>query len=271
MKTFTQTFYEARAAQIAVNPNDPGGGQFIYNDKIYTTSLANFVDGQLEGYQPEPVQGIWIREELGAVADQLSALSPALLQEFMDNTPGFFAEDFENNIDLVELERTKTKRDGSYLVDTIKWIYPNHEPVLLEAKKHFYPTLVEFLKTFLGTVHSCAYTVLRSRSHIERQMSIENPHNHMIRIYVPLSIPEGDVFVEVEGVEVSMRDIFAIDSTLMHSEHNLTDQPRLALLIDIDRETVGLPPGKPYDWRRERYMPTFQRGALAPVYHTVER
>lgn len=108
-------------------------------------------------------------------------------------------------------------------------------------------------------------------SYLKRQISVENTANKFVRIYVPLVIPNNDTFVEVEGIEINHRDIFAIDTTLMHSDHNLSDKPRLVLIIDISREYLGLPAGKPWDEQRQKHIAPFVRGAQPRMYHTVER
>ena len=274
MKTLTKAWREARAQQIAKDPANPGGGQFIWQDRMYTTRLPHYAfEEELidPNYVVEPVQSIWLKEEI-SIAQELFDRISAMTEEFLANTPGFLEGDLDSNSDLAVpiYSAMRTTVPDAQRVDTIKYVHKPQFDVFFENKKYIYPTIVDYVTTLGDNCLSCSYAVLLP-SVVNRQISIENvPENKFVRIYVPLIVPDNN-FVEVEGLEVNFKDIFAIDTTLHHSEHNLGNTPRLILIMDISREYLGLPSGKMYDWQRQRHIPPFVRGAQAKMYHTVER
>jgi aspartyl/asparaginyl beta-hydroxylase (cupin superfamily) len=99
---------------------------------------------------------------------------------------------------------------------------------------------------------------LAPQTQLHRHTGIENRTGEFIRIHIPLIVPEGDIFFECNDDEVHWDDIFAFDNQLVHSAHNLTDEGRLIYLIDVRRTRAGLPPGQPYNSKRQR--------ATAPIY-----
>ena len=269
MKTFTRAWHEARQQQIASGA-EPDDGKFIWKDKIYNTHTDLAHDNKSTSSPLIPVQGFFLKEEL-SIATALEQMIPALREEFLANTPGFADGDFKENEDLMPplFATARSKAKNNNLVDNIKYVFPPHVDVFHENKKHAYPTILDYVKNLGDNCLLCSYIIL-TPSVMDRVSAIENEENKFVRIYVPLVIPE-DNFLEVEGIEISYADIFAIDSTLAHSEHNLGSTPRLALILDISREYLGLPPGNPYDLYRERSLKPFVRGEHAKMYHTVER
>jgi hypothetical protein len=269
MKTFTRAWHEARQQQIATGAA-PDDGKFIWKDKIYTTHTDLADDNKSTSSMLVPAQSFFLKEEL-FIATALEQIIPALREEFLANTPGFADGDLKENQDLMSplFATARSKAKNNNLVDTIKYVFPPHVDMFYKNKKNVYPTIVDYVKNLGDNCSACNYIVL-TPSVMDRVSAIENEENKFVRIYVPLVIPE-DNFLEVEGIEISYADIFAIDSTLAHSEHNLGSTPRLALTLDISREYLGLPPGNPYDLYRQRALKPFVRGAEAKMYHTVER
>ena len=92
-----------------------------------------------------------------------------------------------------------------------------------------------------------------------RHTGPENRNGKYVRIHIPLIIPEGDIFLEVNGEEVDWGDIFAFNNQLAHSSHNYSSEYRLIFLIDLEREFLGMPPGSVYDARLEKYAKPFLR------------
>jgi hypothetical protein len=270
MKSWTQAWREAREQQIALNPNDPSGGQFIWQDKIYSTRLPFDQDIADPDYVLKENQSIWLREEI-SIAQELADLAPQFKEEFLANNTGFDQGDFADNPDLATpvFSALRTSVPDSQLVESIKYVFKPRFDVFPENKKYVYPTLYNYLKDLGDNCMACSYAVLMP-SVLNRQMAIENTENKFVRIYVPLIVPE-DNFLELEGIEISYGDIFAIDTTLMHSEHNLSEKPRLVLMLDVSREHLGLPPGDPYEDQRAKHIGLFVRGALAKIHHTLER
>jgi hypothetical protein len=54
----------------------------------------------------------------------------------------------------------------------------------------------------------------------------------------------------VNGEFVTWDDIFCFDNQYVHSAYNYSDEWRLIFLIDFTRESIGIPPGLPYDVER---------------------
>jgi aspartyl/asparaginyl beta-hydroxylase (cupin superfamily) len=86
---------------------------------------------------------------------------------------------------------------------------------------------------------------------LNRHTGPENRTGRFIRIHIPLIVPEGDVFLEVNGEEVKWDDLFGFNNQFVHSAYNNTDQYRLVFLLDLDREFIGMSPGEPWDERFE--------------------
>ncbi len=93
------------------------------------------------------------------------------------------------------------------------------------------------------------YSIMAPNTILQRHTGPENRTGKYIRIHIPLIIPEGDIFLEVNGEEVRWDDIFGFNNQFVHSAHNYTDQYRLVFFIDLDREHIGMTPGEPWDER----------------------
>lgn len=73
--------------------------------------------------------------------------------------------------------------------------------------------------------------------HIDREEAI----GEVLRLHVGLRCPEGDCALIVDGERREWRsgDAFIFDSARVeHSAHNRTGQPRLILIIDLDRQAL---------------------------------
>jgi hypothetical protein len=90
------------------------------------------------------------------------------------------------------------------------------------------------------------YSIMAPNTVLDRHTGPENRTGKYIRIHIPLIIPEGDVFLEVNGEEVTWNDLFGFNNQFVHSAHNYTNEYRLIFLIDLDREHIGMSPGEPY-------------------------
>ena len=86
-----------------------------------------------------------------------------------------------------------------------------------------------------------AYNVLEPGGIIYRHTDKDNRDAKLIRVHVPLSIPDGDVGFEVNGDTVLWDDVFAFNNQKLHSAWNLTSRSRLTFIIDLTREYMDLP------------------------------
>jgi hypothetical protein len=88
------------------------------------------------------------------------------------------------------------------------------------------------------------FSILPAQSIIERHTGHENVEGQNIRIHIPLIVPEGDLFLEVQGEEVDWLHPWGFNNQYIHSAHNNTDEHRLVMLIDLKRTFCGIPPAK---------------------------
>ena len=100
---------------------------------------------------------------------------------------------------------------------------------------------------------------------------MENRDGRTLRIHIPLLVPPGDIFFEVEGVEVDWSDLFGFNNQHIHSAFNLTPKRRLVYLIDITTEKLGIPALSGADFERQHSIPLFKRGALPKLLHPHQR
>lgn len=116
-----------------------------------------------------------------------------------------------------------------------------------------YPTAWNLLQEFGNDCPICSYSYLAPKTSIYRHTGPENRDGEYIRIHIPLIIPAGDLFFEVNGEEVTWDNIFAFDNQFAHSAHNLSDGHRLIFLIDIKRSRLALPAGEKWSKNRQLY------------------
>jgi hypothetical protein len=175
-------------------------------------------------------------------------VEPLRLETFNKTT-----RQLEENLDswktmLLKYE-TRTPTWGDDMKITLEDIRPD-----LVAR---YPTAWELTKKFGEYCPISNYSVMAPRSVLRRHTGPENRTGKYIRIHIPLIIPEGDIFLEVNGEKVDWSDLFGFNNQLAHSSWNLSDEYRLVYIIDLDREFIGLPPGSLYDERLEKYASAF--------------
>ena len=116
-----------------------------------------------------------------------------------------------------------------------------------EKARPKYPTANAILKKYEEVVPIANYSILVKDSVIHRHTGPENRRGHHLRVHIPLHIPKGDIFLEVNGTEVDWSDSFGFNNQYTHSAHNYSFEHRLILLIDFDRRYLGIPAGLHYD------------------------
>lgn len=184
--------------------------------------------------------------------DYLMDLRYDILKEFNAANP-----DFKNMI-----EWSKTVPPGwklfplRYIVEPI-----NKERIRMmelgklheETCKDIYPTIYHnILKRWDKECNICALTVLEPGGIIAKHADHENLSASRVRIHVPLSVPTGDIGMEMCGETVDWSDLFVMSSQHVHSCWNFTDQPRIIMFLDLPREFCDLPPGIPYSLEMEQ-------------------
>jgi hypothetical protein len=208
------------------------------------------------------LQKIYRRHEL-PLADYLMSHQQALRDEFIGDNGTF-----ENAIKFVKpsmLHRSDLPNQAkNYLVqntdgtpDISKWLT---RPLKYEHKdKNIFfkesapdmiarfPTAMKLIEEFGDDCPIANYSILAPNSVINRHTGVENRSGEFVRIHIPLIVPEGEIFFEVNDEVVYWDDIFAFNNQYVHSAHNKTNGWRLCFLIDIRRTRAGLPPGVHYD------------------------
>jgi len=163
-------------------------------------------------------------------------------------------QEYTNNIDSWKAIEFRYKCDN---LDEIGIIDQTMEEDHAYAK--FYPTAYNLIKKYGRYCPIANYSIMAPNSVLLRHTGPENRQGKYVRIHIPLIIPEGDIFLEVNGEEVNWSDIFAFNNQLPHSSHNLSSEYRLIFLIDLEREFIGMNPGSVYDNRIEKYAKPFLR------------
>jgi len=219
----------------------------------------------------------WLREEI-PIADELMSYAPKLLHEFLRYHSDFVvgnASKLTPYVSQLYDPLTVRKKLDAWLTQAVKYtkedsnIFQNNTDTEL-FQKHF-PTAVSLVKKFGDDCPIALYSVLNKQSVIERHTGFENKEAKYIRIHIPLFVPPGDIFFECEGLEIDWSDIWAFDNQLIHSAHNYTNNRRLAFIIDLSRESLGLEPGKPWDEKRQAEWPAFERGKYPRLLHTKQK
>jgi hypothetical protein len=235
--------------------------------------------------QVEFPQAIYRRDEI-SVADYFMSLREALTNEFMAgfstleeavNTRGYNTLDKQ---DLgISMDRMygfiRTLDDGSQEYKnnfdswkTIGFRYECHDPNTCDVDwtreeddiySKLYPTAYGLVKKYGKFCPIANYSIMAPNSVLVRHTGPENRDGKYVRIHIPLIIPEGDIFLEVNGEEVNWSDLFAFNNQLPHSSHNLSPHYRLVFLIDLEREFLGMPKSPPYDERYESQARPFLR------------
>lgn len=122
-----------------------------------------------------------------------------------------------------------------------------------EYAKTNYPTAFNLIEQFGDDCPIASYSCMAPNTTLHRHTGPENRLGEYIRIHIPLIIPKGDIFFEVNGEEIAWDNVFGFDNQLAHSAHNLSNEYRLIFLIDFRRSRIGMPPGQIFNKDRQIY------------------
>jgi len=225
----------------------------------------------------DQVKTIWLKEEI-SIADDLLSYAPKLLEEFLQYHPDFIDGDFEkgvvNTSPLYDVG-TLTSNKAAWKVDVVKYLHKDAGMAFNGEENNEiqlrYPTAVALTKKYGSDCDISMYSILESKSLIKRHTGMENRDGRTLRIHIPLLVPPGDIFFEVEGVEVDWSDLCGFNNQHIHSAFNLTPKRRLVYLIDITTEKLGIPALSGADFERQHSIPLFKRGALPKLLHPHQR
>jgi len=215
------------------------------------------------------IKEIWIREEI-KIADDLLLHVPELIDEFLAYHCDFVNGDFSkgNTIDIPTLTSPSqyTSTPNAWKGNMLKYALPHKDFYQNDYKDtkiiNQFPTACSIIEKYQDVCLCAGYSAIENNSVITRHRGSEDQHGEYIRIHVPLIVPVGDIFFEVSGAEIDWSDIFGFDDRCAHSAHNLSNQRRLAFLIDIRRDFLGIPNGGELT-----PTPEFIRGSLPKILH----
>lgn len=198
--------------------------------------------------------------EWNLFCDKLHNLIPALTADFMQNYKSIverLAVDGQNasSPDSDKLQSASQYQDNNawqliLLKYTNEYSDGGNLPIApLDIDKKF-PTAYRLIQEFGDDCPIALYSCMAPQTVLQRHTGPENIEGKYIRVHIPLIVPKGELFLEVNGDFVTWDDIFCFDNQFVHSAHNYTDEWRLVLFIDFSRERIGIPPGLPYDENR---------------------
>ena len=212
-------------------------------------------------------QRIYRRHEI-PIADYLMSHQQALKEDYLKNFKSLeeaVRSDIETvpsfsefRTDIADISKKYLVQDTDTTPDLSRWLVRNFKyrhgenPDLRwdtpeQTMKENFPTAWKLMQEYGEDCTIVSYSILAPRSVINRHTGPENRSGELIRIHIPLIIPQGDIFFEVYGEEIQWTDLFGFNNQFVHSAHNNTSEWRLCFLIDIRRTRAGLSPGVPYD------------------------
>ena len=214
---------------------------------------------------------IWLKEEI-SIADELLALSNPLTEEFLNYHADFVGE-FSKGVSYEnDYIKDPLNKKAAWKVDALRYTYPDQgiDLRLFEdtAMQEKFPTAAKLTNKYADHCLISSYSVLESQSSIGRHSDMENRNRSYVRIHIPLIVPTGDIFLEVDNVEIDWTDLFAFDSELLHSAYNFSDYRRLVYILDISREFLNIPPADSWSLEVEAQTLPFVRGTQPKLLHT---
>jgi len=212
-------------------------------------------------------KSIYTRSELGPIAEYLMSFQEALTQEFIAGYSSLEQAAKENGQAVLanrgygaENSIVSENSDGIFQPSVEKWAsvafrYERHDGILdksftvekTDPRAEKYPTAYKLVSGFGHHCPIANYSIMAPNTVLKRHTGPENRSGKYVRIHIPLIIPQGDIFMEVNSQEVNWDDIFGFNNQVVHSSFNLSDQYRLIFLIDLDRQFIGLEPGVAFD------------------------
>ena len=207
---------------------------------------------------------IWHKNEL-SLADELLSLVPSLTSDFLSYHTDYQTLFNSGKPYINPTYDTQNEMSGknSWRTEGIRYILPekNIEVNFFEQDdiKTNFPTATNLTKKYLEHCGCSGYSSVEPYSFIRRHSDLENRKRRFVRIHIPLIIPEGDSFIEVDGNMFDWSDIFAFDNESYHSVYNNTPHRRLIYIIDLSRELLGIPPEEPCTINPDDPAPPFKR------------
>lgn len=175
----------------------------------------------------------------------LMSFKEQLTKEFLDNHPEW--DNRHEPLQGVEITHQTQYHNGKWKMTPFSYqVSPKKKSTEFEHNLQKYPTACKITEELRGKTGTVMYSILEPKCELKRHTGPENRDGSMLRIHIPLIIPPGDVFIEIDGNEENWSRPFGFNNQYVHSAYNNTKHRRLIFMIDIERIFLGLPPGKPW-------------------------
>lgn len=230
-------------------------------------------------------QLIWHRRDL-PIFEELLSFKDGLIKDYMegfsDHKEAVLAQS-ENTISIENYDNSQMNMAEGMLVvrdpNTLKWStnFSAWQSVglknvvklngVVELQEEMpadrivkFPTAKAMMDKYGDDLFGLVYSSIGPYSILQRHVGPENIDGEYIRIHIPLIVPPGDIFLEVQNQEVTWDDIFGFNNQYLHSAHNYSTEWRTIMIVDLSRKACGLPPGRRFsEGGLEREQP-FIRG-----------
>jgi hypothetical protein len=104
-----------------------------------------------------------------------------------------------------------------------------------------FPTAAKLVKHFgEEKCNTAMYSLLAPNTKIKPHTDGEDLEREFVRIHMPLIVPAGDCYFEINNSQKKWDSIWAFDTQETHSAYNNTDEWRLVFILDLRRSKVGL-------------------------------
>lgn len=218
-------------------------------------------------------QNIWRGDEIkfnkyfltkvdGLVRDFMAQFPDFCSVAPLENTEGILKNDFI-------ADRLASPSDRGYSWKKVRVLSKDFGgEELEEVVRSKYPTAYSIID-YLGkeNVKLVTYSILEANSIIYRHTGSENKSSKYIRIHIPLIVPDvtlDEMGMEVNGEIIGWPEVFGFNNQIIHSVWNTTPYRRLVLIVDLSRDFLGIPEGKPWapedDWYANPFPKTAKGG-----------
>jgi hypothetical protein len=205
------------------------------------------------------MKNIYKRNELSC-ADFIMSFQQGLLDDFLQHQKSLESPEHQDfilnyskcrpDIPVEVLEKVfSTKKNNKWVSDAdlmtgigIKYDF-RHVPESWEPPenlKTFYSSAVKLTDHYGDLCPNAGYSILPANSIFGTHTDTEMKDRKFIRIHIPLIIPPGEIFLQVDQEKVYWTDIFAFNGQVPHSAHNLSNEWRLIFLMDLDYTAAGI-------------------------------
>lgn len=227
----------------------PEAQYFLYNEFGYKTDFDKFLE-YLSTYQ-KALREDFFRNKEQTIADVVKQegfenAKPRITQQYNFQNERW-APPKESRYALQDAVKVDGKTDYSGWTSMQIKYYSNgpdkvQDPAPMIWVKKRFPTATKLIEEFGDDCPIMDYVMLKPNTVLSRHTGATNIGSNRVRIHLPIIIPDGRCFLEINGKPIYWKDgPFGFNDEYVHSACNLTDQYRVIWMMDMERERVGLP------------------------------